>query len=219
MEAYIWLILASMLGVGVVFGFFMGRSKGDTSAPKVLELEQNLRDTKEEMQSYQSDVTHHFEKTATLVNQLTNSYREVYEHLATSSEKLCGGQVPKLASLAEETKVLEGQGETVESSEAKTTQQTQSEPVKETAEEKVAEEAPVAEAKAEAPNTPEAETTSEPEAPAEAESKSDETVTAAEAETPAEEKKGNGSSEEPIIQVSETVAAAEKQPEESRTIH
>ena len=214
MEAYIWLILASMLGIGVVFGFFMGRSKGDTSAPKVLELEQNLRDAKEEMQSYQSDVTYHFEKTATLVNQLTNSYKEVYEHLATSSEKLCGGQVPKLASLMEETKVLEGQGETVASSDAKTTQQAGSESVKEAAEAKKTE-TPVAEVKAEAP---EVETPAESEVVTEAESKST-TKEVAKTDASVEAKKENSSSEEPIIHVSEKVTTAEKQPEENRTIH
>ena len=208
MEAYMWLILASMLGVGVVFGFFMGRSKGDTSAPKVLKLEQDLREAKEEMQSYQGEVTHHFEKTATLVNQMTNSYREVYEHLASSSEKLCGGQVPKLASLSEETKVLEGQGEKVEPSEAKPAQPTASEAVKETVEEK---ETSTAEAKSETETAAE---TAEPEAKA---AEADEKQATAETEASTEEKKGNGS-EEPVIQVSDTVAA-EKPAEEPRTIH
>ncbi len=196
MEAYMWLILASMLGVGIVFGFFMGRSKGDTSAPKVLKLEQEIKDAKEEIQSYKGEVTQHFEKTATLVNQLTNSYRDVYEHLASSSEKLCGGQVPKLASLAEETKVLEGQGEQVAPSETKSTPEAASESVKETTEQELAN----TEAKKE---TAEVEASSEPEEKQAAET---------------EEKKGNGSSQEAAIKVSETTAG-DKQAEETRTIH
>ena len=114
MEAYIWLILASMLAVGVLLGFVIGRTKGDTSAPRVKELEENLAKADEEMQQYRGQVTGHFEKTANLFNQLTNDYREVYEHLATSSEQLCGDQVAKLKSLTAETKVLEGEGEKLE---------------------------------------------------------------------------------------------------------
>ena len=116
MEAYIWLILASMLAVGVLLGFFIGRTKGDTSAPRVKELEESLAKAGQEMQQYRGQVTGHFEKTANLFNQLTNDYREVYEHLATSSEQLCGDQVAKLKGLTAETKVLEGEGEKLESS-------------------------------------------------------------------------------------------------------
>lgn len=107
MEAYLWLILASMLAVGVLVGFFVGRGKGDTSAPRVKELEEALRIAEQEMQTYRIDVSQHFEKTATLFNQLTNDYRHVYEHLATSSEKLCGDQVAKLKGLTGESMALE----------------------------------------------------------------------------------------------------------------
>ena len=111
MEAYIWLILASMLAVGMLIGFFIGRSKGDTSAPRVQELEETLTKANEEMQSYRTQVTQHFEKTANLFNQLTSDYRDVYEHLASSSEQLCGGdQTVKLKSLTSDRKVLEGEG-------------------------------------------------------------------------------------------------------------
>lgn len=103
-----------MLAVGVLIGFAVGRSKGDTSAPRVKELEQQLDIANGEMQAYRGDVSQHFEKTATLFNQLTNDYREVYEHLANSSEQLCGDQVAKLKSLTSESKVLEGKGEEVE---------------------------------------------------------------------------------------------------------
>lgn len=118
MEAYIWLILASMLAVGVLLGFFMGRNKGDTSAPRVKELEESLAQANQDMQEYRGQVTGHFEKTAGLFNQLTNDYREVYEHLASSSEQLCGEEVAKLKSLTADSKVLEGEGEKLESAPA-----------------------------------------------------------------------------------------------------
>jgi hypothetical protein len=109
MEGYMWLILISMLGVGILFGFVIGRSKGDVSAPKVRELEKDLHQAKEQLQTYRSEVTTHFEKTATLFNQLTKDYREVYEHLATSSNKLCGTDTAKLKSLTADKNVLEGE--------------------------------------------------------------------------------------------------------------
>jgi len=130
MEAYIWLILASMLAVGVLVGYFMGRSKGDTSAPKVQELEESIAQANQEMQDYRGQVTGHFEKTANLFNQLTNDYREVYEHLANSSEQLCGDQVAKLKGLTAETKVLEGEGEKVESQATEAVSETKTEEAK-----------------------------------------------------------------------------------------
>lgn len=107
MEGYMWLILISMLGVGILFGFVIGRSKGDVSAPRVRELEKSLQQANEEMQSYRAQVTAHFEKTATLFNQLTNDYRDVYEHLANSSNALCGVETAKLKSLTADKNVLE----------------------------------------------------------------------------------------------------------------
>lgn len=143
MEAYIWLILGSMLAVGVLIGFMMGRSKGDTSLPRVQELEEQLKQADEEMQAYRGEVGQHFEKTATLFNQLTNNYREVYEHLASSSEQLCGDQVSKLKSLTSDSKVLEGKGE-----EVVTTAEPATEAPAQTEAEPAAEEKPAAQAEA-----------------------------------------------------------------------
>jgi len=103
MEAYIWLILASMFGVGILFGLFFGRGKEVHPTAQIKELEESLGQAKQEMEDYRGEVTEHFGKTAELFNQLTNDYREVYEHLATSSEKLCGDQVEKLKALSSDS--------------------------------------------------------------------------------------------------------------------
>ncbi len=174
MEAYIWLILASMLAVGVLVGFFIGRSKGDTSAPKVQELEESIAQANQEMQEYRGQVTGHFEKTANLFNQLTNDYREVYEHLAKSSEQLCGDQVAKLKGLTAETKVLEGEGEKVETQATETKNDAKEiKPEPEVASEEV---------KSESAGTPEPEATKE-EISAEPESKP-ETESTSESDVP-----------------------------------
>ncbi len=103
MEAYIWLILASMFGVGVLFGFFFGRGKEVHPTAQIKELEESVEKAKQEMEEYRGEVSQHFGKTAELFNQLTNDYRDVYEHLAASSEKLCGDQVEKLKALSSDS--------------------------------------------------------------------------------------------------------------------
>ncbi|MDQ2078261.1 YhcB family protein [Marinimicrobium sp. ABcell2] len=52
------------------------------------ELEERLYRAENELKKYQQDVTQHFSRTSELVNNLTHSYREVYEHLANSALKL-----------------------------------------------------------------------------------------------------------------------------------
>jgi len=191
MDAYIWLILASMLAVGVLVGYFMGRSKGDTSLPKVQELEESIAQANQEMQDYRGQVTGHFEKTANLFNQLTNDYREVYEHLANSSEQLCGDQVAKLKGLTAETKVLEGEGEKVETQATETKSTTKEiKPEPEAASEEV---------KAESADTSEPEAAKE-EISAEPESKP-KTESTSESDVPP------------------TVAAIDEKADEARTIH
>lgn len=97
MELWQWLILASMFGIGGVFGFVYGRSKADDYT-KARQLEQSLNDTKQEFEHYREDVSSHFSKTADLFNQMTADYKAVFEHLATGSEALCGDRVAKLTA-------------------------------------------------------------------------------------------------------------------------
>lgn len=52
------------------------------------ELEQRLHEAENSLQSYQRDVADHFAQTSQLVNNLTQSYRDVHEHLANSALKL-----------------------------------------------------------------------------------------------------------------------------------
>lgn len=42
-----------------------------------------------EFDAYRGQVGQHFERTSELVQKMTDSYREVYEHLATGSQALC----------------------------------------------------------------------------------------------------------------------------------
>ena len=46
-----------------------------------------------EFDAYRSQVGQHFQRTSQLVQKMTDSYREVYEHLATGSQALCQNPV------------------------------------------------------------------------------------------------------------------------------
>lgn len=52
------------------------------------DLEQRLHEAESSLQAYQRDVAEHFTQTSQLVNNLTQAYREVHEHLANGALKL-----------------------------------------------------------------------------------------------------------------------------------
>jgi uncharacterized protein len=51
-------------------------------------LEQRLHQAESNFEGYQRDVAEHFAQTSQLVNNMTQSYREVHEHLASGALKL-----------------------------------------------------------------------------------------------------------------------------------
>lgn len=77
--------LICLLGGGAI-GAVVFRSLDTRSQNRALE-ERAFR-AEEELKRYQQDVAEHFAKTSELVNGLTQSYRDVYEHLANSALKL-----------------------------------------------------------------------------------------------------------------------------------
>lgn len=59
------------------------------------ELEQNLDTARKELDKYQQDVAQHFVETSKLVNNLTQSYKDVHEHLAKSAIQLTNPEISK----------------------------------------------------------------------------------------------------------------------------
>ncbi len=106
MEGWMWLVLASMFGVGGLLGYVLGRAKGD-NLKEVRDLEAKVAESEKALEEYKAQVAQHFGKTAELFNQLTTDYRAVYEHLAASSEALCGDQVAKISAEMPDKKLLE----------------------------------------------------------------------------------------------------------------
>jgi len=71
-----------VFGIGFAMFFIQGFGRTKKLQEEVNRLEQELAE-------YKSNVTEHFKKTSTLVHKMTESYRDVYQHLATSSQQLC----------------------------------------------------------------------------------------------------------------------------------
>jgi uncharacterized membrane-anchored protein YhcB (DUF1043 family) len=86
--AFGFAILAIGVIVGIVIGYF---GLGDSR--KSQELQNKLDALQQEFDEYKDKVSKHFMQTSELVQKMTSSYREVYEHLASGSEELCSAPV------------------------------------------------------------------------------------------------------------------------------
>lgn len=82
--------------VALIVGILIGKSLGGGSSAAQQSLEKELESTKEELEKYKLQVTEHFSKTADLVNNMTESYKDVYRHLAESAEQLGANEQFKL---------------------------------------------------------------------------------------------------------------------------
>ena len=82
-------------GIGLI-SFAFGLAFGIVAAylttgnrQRIQELESRLASTQQKFDSYREQVSQHFMKTSDLVQKMTSSYRDVYEHLASGSQALC----------------------------------------------------------------------------------------------------------------------------------
>ena len=58
-------------------------------------LQNQLDELQNDFKDYQSKVSDHFGTTAHLINKLTDSYRDVHEHMANGAENLCEDEAVK----------------------------------------------------------------------------------------------------------------------------
>ena len=82
-----WLLYLIVLVVGGFGGYVLARARNPDT--RVRELEEHLRSLQTKFDSYQESVTQHFVTTAQLANTLTQTYREMHEHLQRGAETLC----------------------------------------------------------------------------------------------------------------------------------
>jgi uncharacterized protein len=82
-------LIALLVGVGV--GILIGRNW--MMPEKHREIEQSLAEAQRELETYQHNVTQHFADTAQKVRDLTQSYKELHEHLALGAMQLTNTEV------------------------------------------------------------------------------------------------------------------------------
>lgn len=80
-----------MLILGAIGGVIAGRAWIAPEQQK--EIEQRLSDAKRELETYQHDVAQHFSETAQKVRELTQSYKELHEHLALGAMQLTNTEI------------------------------------------------------------------------------------------------------------------------------
>lgn len=105
----IWLVGIGSLAVGIVVGVVFA-SRLSISPSRIEELEKQILDLKESHTDYRDNVSDHFGMTAELVQHMTESYREVYQHLATGAQDLCSNEVARKLLPAESESVFENNG-------------------------------------------------------------------------------------------------------------
>ena len=87
--------ISTMWIVGVL-AFLLGTTLGCIAAWLIIsrdnrtqQLEVELNELKGHFTDYRDQVTRHFMQTSSLVQTMTDSYRDVYEHLASGAKRLC----------------------------------------------------------------------------------------------------------------------------------
>jgi len=101
----IWIIGAGcFLGGGAIGALLFKILMSDEV--RVRALEDQLRSLSEEHEEYKSSVHSHFNNSAQLLNKLTDSYRDVYMHLADGARSLCPDYISSQLSLSGENRAL-----------------------------------------------------------------------------------------------------------------
>ncbi|HWK53617.1 MAG TPA: DUF1043 family protein [Hyphomicrobiales bacterium] len=83
-----WILAIACFLVGAAVGALLFKLLRSDEA-QVRELKQQLQRLSEEHEAYKSNVHTHFSNSARLLNALTDSYREVYTHMAEGARSLC----------------------------------------------------------------------------------------------------------------------------------
>ncbi len=89
------IIIAGLVSlfVGGIIGFVLSAAfSGKKQTTSTADTSSN---TEESLVSYQRDVAEHFVQTTALINTLTESYRDMYEHLASSALKLSTAEISR----------------------------------------------------------------------------------------------------------------------------
>jgi uncharacterized membrane-anchored protein YhcB (DUF1043 family) len=84
---------AALFFLGLLVGTLLGR-RTSSSAQKLRDAERKLDQVLQDKQAYEDEVVEHFTDSAKLLNNLTERYRDVHNHLAKGADTLCKGRGP-----------------------------------------------------------------------------------------------------------------------------
>jgi len=84
---------AALAILGLLVGWATGR-RTSAEAKKYRDIALKLDQVMQDKKAYEDSVVEHFTETAKLLNNLTESYREVHNHLAQGAASLCQGEGP-----------------------------------------------------------------------------------------------------------------------------
>lgn len=87
------MVSAIVFCVGGLLGALISRSLFPPEQQK--QLEESLKTSRQELDQYQREVAQHFAETAKLVNNLTQSYKDVHDHLAGGAMQLTNQEITK----------------------------------------------------------------------------------------------------------------------------
>ena len=98
--------------LGALLGAFISRRFLPPTQQK--ELEQQLNSTRDQLSQYQHDVAHHFAETSRLINNLTQSYKDVHSHLSRGAMQLTSAEISQQMIEAGEGKLGDTDAELLE---------------------------------------------------------------------------------------------------------
>jgi uncharacterized membrane-anchored protein YhcB (DUF1043 family) len=88
-QSSLWVIGILCLLIGAALGCMITYALMARNG-RTHQLQLELNQLKDSFRDYRDQVTHHFMRTSELVQEMTHSYRSVYEHLASGAQRLCG---------------------------------------------------------------------------------------------------------------------------------
>jgi uncharacterized membrane-anchored protein YhcB (DUF1043 family) len=93
LTAVIAIALGSLI-IGCIIGAVLTRTLSPQEQ-RAKSMENRLKESEHKLNEYQQEVTQHFADTAQLVNNLTQSYRDVHEHLSSNALKLANVDISR----------------------------------------------------------------------------------------------------------------------------
>lgn len=104
-----WLIGLGILGsLAAAGGYLLGRRGSGTGSRRVQALERELAQARQELADYRREVATQFSETARKFRTLNESYSDLHQQLARSSNLLCGDAAGPLLPGPAEPQVLLG---------------------------------------------------------------------------------------------------------------